>query len=104
MTVMIEGRLRWSQSTEFVEHLGHRPVGGSWYVWSIDDQLCYHARRENGGWAASAWTRFVGTIIDLGWHVYLKDAKHAVDAHHHARILASDSWANRAYIRRFPLS
>lgn len=98
--MMIEGRLRWSQSTTFDGT--RRRADGSWYVWSIDDQLCYHARRDNGGWSASATGR--GEPIDLGWHIYLKDAKRAVDAHHHAHILAGDNWGHKSYIQRYPLT
>jgi hypothetical protein len=92
--MMIEGRLRWSRDRD-----------GSWYTSAHDDEYrLYTAKRNNGGWIAFAQGRFSDTPPQfLGWYTYLKDAKLAVDRHHHFEISQSDNQNWKDYIERYPL-
>ena len=94
MGMMIDGRLRWSKKRN-----------GGWYTFAHDnEERFYTAEKIRGGWGVYVGIRFSPLPPkQLGWYVYLKDAKYDVDFHHHQMIAESNNENLKAYIGRFPL-
>lgn len=90
---MRDGKLMW-----------HYRAGGSWITSAHDDEYrWYIAQRSEGGWVVNTQRRFGSDNIDLGWYIYLKDAKKAVDIHHHQMIRESDNDNLKDYVKRYPI-
>jgi hypothetical protein len=91
--MMRDGKLMW-----------HHREGGWWFTSAHDDEYrWYTAQREDGGWVVSIKERFTHKDTELGWFIYLKDAKKAADIHHHKMILESNKENLKEYIKRYPV-